>query len=469
MLRGEDQFTFHIVALVAERAPQIRHYTPPENVVGISHVYLQNLDPGRPARSDVCETLKILEPYFVGVQKGTASSREFAHILRLILPYGKRYGRSAFLDSEAAFRLLIRMYERLLPGGSFLNYFWSWRSLMSGFYATLLAPLPPAKVYHAVSTGYAGVFAARARQQTGRPALVTEHGVYTNERRIELTLADWLHQGGSTGLGALEERDLADIWYATFKSYAAICYAACEHIITLCRSNQELQRRDGADPQRMSVIPNGIDVERFSRLGAAQRSRPTIALIGRVVPIKDIKTYLHACYHLCKRFPDLLALVLGGTDEDPAYFEECAALAGHLELWDNFEFRGQVRIDEYFPHLDVVVLTSLSEVQPLTILEAGAAAIPIVASDVGACREMVLGPSDEVPHLGEGGAITPIASPVATAEAVGRLLADPELRRKMGCALQTRVNTYYARPQMIASYKDIYDDLRRSDDRPLYL
>jgi polysaccharide biosynthesis protein PelF len=468
LLESQDGFTFQIVSLLADRTPRRLRFNLPGNVVGVSHVYLQDLEPGRRAGTHLRETLSQLEPHLLDIQRGHATLRQLAQMLRLLSSYQTSYGRRAFLNSEAAFHVLVGMYEKLVPGGSFLNYFWTWRSLMSGLFGTLPGPLPPAKVYHAISTGYAGLLAARARLQTGRPAMVTEHGIYTNERRIELTLADWLHKGGSTGLAESGERDLASIWYSSFKSYASICYDACERIITLCGSNQEQQRLEGADPARMSVIPNGIDLERFADLAPTERSRPTIALIGRVVPIKDIKTYVHACFHLRRRFPDLLALVLGGTDEDPGYFDECSALVEHLGLGTSFEFRGQVRIEEYLSQVDLVVLTSLSEVQPLTVLEAGAAAVPMVATNVGACREMILGSTDEMPRLGDGGAITPVASPVAMAEAIGRLLENAELRREAGRALRKRVQTYYSRPQMVSAYQDIYGELRQAPlSRPL--
>lgn len=462
LLQSQDGLTFQVVSLLATRTPQRQRFSMPDNVIGISHVYLQELDAGKNAKIDLLKTLSGLQPHLLDIQRGNATLQQFAQLLSLLLPYQASLGRRALLNSEAAFKVLVDMYERLLPGGSFLNYFWTWRSLMSGLFATVLASLPKARIYHATSTGYAGLLIARAHLQTGRPAMLTEHGIYTNERRVELTLADWLHQDGPRGFTASAERDLASIWLSSFKSYASICYDACERVITLCGANQELQKREGANPNRMSVIPNGIDLQRFADLSAKKSSRPTIALIGRVVPIKDVKTYIHACSHLRQRIPDLLALVLGGTDEDPAYFEECSALVQHLDMGRSFEFRGQVSTDKYLPQLDLVVLTSLSEVQPLTILEAGAAAVPVVATDVGACREMILGMIDEVPRLGDGGVVTPVASPLATAEAIARLLENAELRREHGKALQNRVQTYYSRQRMVSAYRAIYDELRQS-------
>ena len=129
-----------------------------------------------------------------------------------------------------------------------------------------------------------------------------------------------------------------------------------------------------------------------------------------MVPIKDIKTYIKAVHTLKQSVPDLRAYVLGPADEDPAYARECRALVEHLQLEETLTFTGKVDVRDYFSEIDVNVLTSLSEAQPLVILETGAAGIPTVATDVGACREMILGASREKPALGPGGAVVATAA-----------------------------------------------------------
>ena len=111
---------------------------------------------------------------------------------------------------------------------------------------------------------------------------------------------------------------------------------------------------------------------------------------------------------------------MGPEDEDAAYAAECRQLAADLGLNGNLRFTGRVRLDDYVP-IDAIVLSSISEAQPLTVLEAGAAGIPSVVTDVGACRELILGRADEEPRLGPGGAVTPVASPEAIAAALGRM------------------------------------------------
>jgi polysaccharide biosynthesis protein PelF len=106
--------------------------------------------------------------------------------------------------------------------------------------------------------------------------------------------------------------------------------------------------------------------------------------------------------------------------------------------------------------MHVNVLTSLSESQPLSVLEAGAAAIPTVATNVGACREILFGRRDEHPALGDGGILTDVSSPEQTAAAIGALLRDQDRRRRLGLAMQERVKRYYDLNLVDDAYATIY-------------
>ena len=95
---------------------------------------------------------------------------DFGGVLAALRRHPRAANRAALMNSEPAFEMLRRMYEASVPGSSFLNYFWSWRSLAGGLFSVLLAELPRARLYHAISTGYAGLLMARAVLETGRPA-----------------------------------------------------------------------------------------------------------------------------------------------------------------------------------------------------------------------------------------------------------------------------------------------------------
>jgi glycosyltransferase involved in cell wall biosynthesis len=468
LIGRQPALRFEVVAILPEPPPPVSKYRPLPNLDTIHHLYLSRAyGSGGWRRPRAFDQASFDEA--VGVFLHAGGLLELARIIALLAPLVKAGRTGDLLDSSLGWNLVCDLYDRAMPHESFLHFFWAWRALFGGLVATLSFPLPPARVYHTVSTGYAGLLAARAAVETGRPALITEHGIYTNERRIEILQADWIVDTIDKGFAIHDpRRDLRDFWSAAFESYARACYGACTEIITLHGANQPAQAIFGAAPARMKIIPNGIDYERYSHLPVARaEDPPTVALIGRVVPIKDIKTYLEAIRILRGQFPDLTALVLGPTDEQPEYFAACKVTAAQLGLGDTVRFTGQVDITEYLPRIHVNILTSLSESQPLSMLEAGAAAIPTVATNVGACREILAGRPDEFPALGDGGILTDVASPEQTAAAIGALLRDHGRRERYGRAMQQRVSHYYDHTLVDAAYAAIYGRHKEAASRPM--
>jgi glycosyltransferase involved in cell wall biosynthesis len=458
LARAQKRLTFHIVAITADDRKRKVLYRIPPNVQGIHHIPLQRrVGPEGQARGTEA-MMRAVEPALSAFLQGGGREE-----LRQLSAAFERHHACAtlpqLLNSEAAYEMAQRMYERSVPGSSFLHYFWTWRSLVGGLYAVMLAKLPRARVYHAVSTGYAGLTMARAAIESGRPGMLTEHGIYTHERRIEVAMADWLRDPRPASLAVADRpTDLRDIWMSAFGAYARAAYESANRIVSLHSGAQAAQEREGASPTRMSIIPNGVDLDRFSgvRRGAPRMHPPTIALMGRVVPVKDIKTFVRAAALLREMSPRLRVQIYGARDEDPDYARECADMVAFLGLEDCVEFKGHVDTREALAQIDVLVLTSLSEAQPLVLLEAGAAGIPCVATDVGACREIVLGRVGEYPALGAGGFVTPLANPHATAQAAAQLLRDDVLRARCGRALQTRVRRYYNRRMVDAAYGELY-------------
>jgi glycosyltransferase involved in cell wall biosynthesis len=456
LIRAQSHLSFHLVTLVPPGPEGPRRFELPANVTGLTRVELQTLPDGSPARRGFDALLRSLETPLDRIMSKSGALADVTAVFDAI-QRGGDLGREALLNSRPAWNLLLRMYEQQCPHVSFLDYFWTWRTLLFGLYSVVQAPLPEARVYHALCTGYAGLYATRAHLRTGRPALLTEHGIYTNERRVEITMADWL-QGDAVRTLTVDQtyRDLRDLWIDTFTSYSRACYAACSTIVTLYEGNTLLQLQDGADPARIRVIPNGIELADVP-VRVRGEALPTVALIGRVVPIKDIKTFLRAAAILREYVPDVRVWILGPLEEDPEYVDECRQLTALLDLESTVEFKGRVALKDYYPLIDVVVLTSVSEAQPLVILEGGALGIPSVATDVGACREMILGRSDEQPALGAAGAVTPLANPAATAEALRWLLTDAEAYQRCADAARERVRRYYNKADLDTAYRELYD------------
>ena len=466
LIRSQPTTSFSVVSLWPAPSPHPPRYAMPANAVAFHPLYLQTFG-STPSQSG--RLPRGLDRFSDALQRfmTTGGVDALTTLTEAIAVVERDMPLDDIFNSPVAWEVVQDMYRGRMPYGSFLHYFWAWRALLGGLFATLEFPLPEAKVYHTISTGYAGLLAARAAQETGRPAILTEHGIYTNERRIELLMADWVADTIEKGHTLDDPRlDLRDMWIQAFEAYARTCYEACDPVITLYEDNQKVQQLLGAGVGRCRVIANGIDVERFASLArAADTDTPTVALIGRVVPIKDVQAFITAVRLLRENVPILRALVMGPVDEDPEYTAECRELATNLGLDDCLEFTGPVNILDYLPRIHVVVLTSLSESQPLTLLEAGAAGIPFVATNVGSCREIIEGRGDERPALGPGGIVTGLVAPNQIAAALQRLLTDHVLRRSYGDTLRQRVRATYTSERASRAYADLYLELRNRPTR----
>ncbi|OYT94876.1 MAG: glycosyl transferase family 1, partial [Pseudomonas sp. PGPPP3] len=215
---------------------------------------------------------------------------------------------------------------------------------------------------------------------------------------------------------------------------------------------------DGALAERTQVIPNGINLQAYAD---AMAQRPegipqVVGLIGRVVPIKDIKTFIRAMRGVVSRLPDAEGWIIGPDEEDPAYAEECRSLVISLGLQERVKFLGFQNISAIMPRLGVMALTSISEAQPLVILEAYAAGVPVVATDVGSCRELIEGGCAEDRALGSAGETVAIADPQASTSAILALLQDPPRWQQAQQAGLQRVTQFYTESLMYARYRKLY-------------
>ena len=457
-LRSFPHMQFHIVTIRVSTTGRTPKYPRPDNVVDITDINIDQCPAGRaPTRADRPAILS-----FAAQMQRLLSDPDPSVFAQLMLDMQRSgLGRVALLDTRAAWQGMERAYNAIAPNAPLVDFFWTWRNFATCIIALASAPLPRAKSYHALATGYSGLFGARAKALTQRPFVITEHGIYTNERRIELAVADWLYVSGAGGYDVSQATpELHDLWLDAFRNFSAIAYGACDVVTTQYRDNQSFQRNDGAPAHKQRLIPNGIDVDKLRKIQSSNEPRrPTIALLGRVVPIKDTRTFILAAGAVRKAIPDVEALIIGPEDEDPIYAADCHSLVRHENLEGTVRFLGRVpELAAFFSRIDILVITSISEAQPLVLLEAGAAGLPAVTSDVGSCREIIEGlPEDGVE--GAGGVVVPASDPKATADALIFMLRDAPLRARMADAMRRRVESYYSKPRIDRLYSELYASL----------
>ena len=459
LIRASPTLKFHVIAISVASQPRVRQFVLPDNVVGLTDVILDVCPAGRKPRAGetdrISQGVRLMQTVLSG-KPGTA----FEELIDLVRETG--FGQAALLDSRAAWIAMERIYKELLPDGPLIDFFWSWRFLARSLLAIVSTPLPNARVFHAVSTGYAGLVGACAKHVTKRPYIVTEHGIYTNERRMELSVAGWVFDSGASGFTVGDKpAELRDLWLAAFTGFSRIAYALSDVITTQYRANQEYQRSDGAPEHKLRLIPNGIDVDLYARVSRCTDPRPpTVLMIGRIVPIKDTRTFIVAVSLLKKELvPNVVAILIGPEEEDPSYAEGCRQLVAQLGLESTVRFLGRVPdVTVYLGQADVIALTSISEAQPIALLEAAATGLPAVTTDVGSCRELIEGFEGD-PVIGHGGIVVDACNPRATAQALATILLNDEMRASMGRVMQQRIPNLYHKERIRRLYEDLYTEL----------
>lgn len=461
MITQMPDIKFSLVSLMpAPEDARRERYDLPGNVESVINIFVHDY-PFRPRlfRRGIPRLFEYFELFYRGIEE--VSRERMERFLQELLRDRERIDLAHAFGSRAFWDAVVSLYGRGDSTISFLDYFWNYRFTFLPLIQILKADLPPAPLYHTISTGYAGVAAALAKIKFNSNLIVTEHGIYTRERRIEIAQASWLYERRSRYIKATEELGFFKEWWIKyFGVMSRLAYAYADHITTLFEGNRRLQMADGADARKALLIPNGVDVGALRPVRARRdpkRRRRTLAFIGRIVPIKDVKTLIKACRIVAQELPDVRVLFIGPQEEESEYYHECRALIAMLGLSGRAIFTGHVDIGDYLPDIDLILLTSISEAQPLVILEAAACGVPTVATDVGACRELLEGRDDEDRRLGASGIICPFHSPEATARAAVSLLTDDGLYAAMSDAAIRRVERLYQQRDMINAYRNLYE------------
>lgn len=376
--------------------------------------------------------------------------------------YTKEVTKEFFMHSKGAWHYLTERYFENASDVPFIEYFWALRNMHSPIWllADIVKALPECGVFHSPSTGYAGFMGALAANHTGKPFLLTEHGIYTRERKIDLLNADWITYNKSRLLKHPEEFNyIKQMWINFFTKIGEFAYHHAQKVFSLFPGAMEIQKQLGAEPEKLEVIPNGVNVDRLAATIPLREPIPphVITLIGRVVSIKDIKTFIRAMRIVINELPDAQGWIVGPTEEDPEYFDECVNMVESLELNDHVLFLGFQNIVDILPKTGIQTLTSISEGMPLVILEGFAAGVPCIATDVGSCRNLIEGALDEEDiAIGHAGAVTNIANPTELAQAYIAYLTDHTLWEAASQAAIERVNRYYRQEMFLQRYRDYY-------------
>jgi glycosyltransferase involved in cell wall biosynthesis len=220
---------------------------------------------------------------------------------------------------------------------------------------------------------------------------------------------------------------------------------------------QALILNEGISAERVSVIYNGVDLARFGETQGREAVRRELGVgledllifqVARLDPLKDHATAIRAIGRLRHRRADTRLVLVGEGPELEAVREMIRqqALEGHVLLLGR-----RSDVARLLPAADLVLLTSVSEGIPLTLIEAMAARLPVVSTRVGGVEEIV--------QHGRTGLLAPAGDDAALADAILLLADDSEGRQQMGCLGRQRAEALFSEESMHASYLRLYGEM----------
>ena len=449
LVRGLQDYDFSLVAVVATGSEPVS-WTLPGNVTGLSTMPLWGPPPPAPAGSrwlrprsgpPVRELIEVL------LAPPEQQQERFGEVMRELFTYAQYGNLGAALASEQSVRLLSEAWRRLwsdpeVPPPSVQDAVTAIQ-LIEHALRPLSHPAPRADVAHAVTNGLGALPALMAKWKYGTPIVVTEHGLYMREHYLQSRQEPY-------------RWPVKQIYLQFLRRICVLGYHEATAITPGNVYNKRWEAQLGADLARVRTVYNGVNAADFPAFDG-EPEVPTIAWAGRVDPIKDIEGLLRAFAIVRAEIPAARLRIFGSPPHGrESYLERCQALARELGVADATSFEGRVaKIRDAYAAGQIVVLCSITEGFPYTLIEAMTCSRPCVATDVGGVTEAV----------GDTGLVVPPRRPAELAEACLTLLRDRELRQRLGAAARQRALEFFTVDRAISAFDEIYDFL--GTGRPL--
>ena len=482
--------TFGIIHISWDsEAPSTALYDVPPNVLWVHTIYLSMREHRddfiqlRPSALDMSsrERAKLAERVFDALAAALAGDVEPLWELydEGMNPRTRTYPLWALLGSMEFMNATQRHLAAL--DLSLTDTFWLLREFFSLACAVLGGDYPRARVYHAHTTGYASLLGAAAARQNGGRFLLTEHNLYVRDTvntlldrnmALPVTARDWR----DTTFGPRERA-----WMAWWIEMGRLCYPSAGAITYLYPSAITEAADLGSPVQDALIVPNGMVVQEFDHVYAKRREVTReiltagphrtwrLVYIARVVPIKGLYDLISTLDLLVKRGVTNFHLdVLGPTDHVPDYYERCVRKVRELGVEDYLTFHGTVDVRSMLAEYDILLLPSYNEGQPIVVLEAMTAGIPVIGTDVGGMAQLVTDPltTSEGHTWHECGVLLDAGDWVGMADRIQALVSDPESYGRFSENARGRVVDFFQLEEAMRAYNTLYKELAgQADDR----
>ncbi|WP_169872621.1 GT4 family glycosyltransferase PelF [Corynebacterium cystitidis] len=303
---------------------------------------------------------------------------------------------------------------------------------------------PSARVYHAHTTGYASLIASCAAQQNNGAFLLTEHNLYVRDT-INTLLERNLSQIVTRDTYKEIDDPVKRMWTIWWTEMGAMFYPSAG-AITYLYDRAIVEAQDlGGIPEKSIVLPNGMDWDKFAHTRASREG--IIELIDTMANLRG------------QGYTNVIMEVCGPIEHIPDYYQECLQHTRDLGLEDTVIFRGTVNLVDELERYDGLVLSSFNEGQPIVVLEAMSAGLPVIATNVGGLEYMVTQPVGADGQVGPCGALVPSGDPAALAYEIARLVDNPELYMQWHRNGYERIHSEFLMENIMDRYADLYVEL----------
>lgn len=443
LIRRLPDVAFRLYALTATDNREAA-WALPRNVVSLQGVSLESINERAFDRVRVGPRSRFLEAFdhFVSqlLLQPDHDDPGFTEGLRALHDTARGFPIDAGVCSAAAFDLIRSRWQardvgdrldRLGPPSLFdvLE--------VSSSLARFLKPLqvvPDGDVAHTTANGLGALVALSGAWERHMPILLTEHGVYLRERYLERPS------------DPVPERVQA-FQLAFFRRLNAAMLRAADLVAPVSDFNRRWELSAGGDRRRIRTIHNGVDPDLFPpQIGEPEV--PTITWVGRVDPLKDLKTLVDAFALVRTAVPAARLRLFGSMSAaNRRYHGECLARIARHGLNGSVTFEGHIdQVSAAHEAGHVVVLSSISEGFPFTVIEAMMSGRATVSTDVGGVQEAVA----------DCGILVPPRDPESLARALILVLTDRDLRHRLGRAARERALAMFTLDRMAASYREAY-------------
>lgn len=301
----------------------------------------------------------------------------------------------------------------------------------------LAIEIPDVDIIHCSLAWFPSLVAVYAKKVNKCPLIVTEHGVAYRELLLFYN-------------AFMFDEPSKLFWKVVSHNIVRVIYSVADVITPVCKANQNWEEKLGADSSKIKVIYNGVNTSKFRPMEVVREDpRPTIVTVARVDAFKDIVCLVQAVKYAREQVPDLQCLIYG-TSTNLDYSLRCIKAVKDLQLEDAVRFMGGTKEPEKaYNAADAIVISSITEGFPFTIIEAMACGKAIAASDVGGVREALEG----------CGLLVRSRRPRELGKAIIRLIQDESLRKNFERESIGKVNREFTLEKCIDSYKKEYESL----------